>query len=997
MRSVAKFVIIIIFLLWGLPFLPVQANTNLIFINVDAKAEDDGMNLQIYFKIPNYQEQVRLNPKGNLQIINSPNNSNQLSAESEVREPDSPIRIVLLLDASGSMAGNLNNLKDAAKKAVDEAPARAEIAVFRFSYVPLAGGFPPIQDFTADRQLAKGAIDSIQASGGTCLYNATYQVTDYITKIAPNRQDRRAVIVFTDGKNEACDSNSSPIVDGNRSVDAVVARAKLSSITPLYTIGLCSTSQCNNVDKPVLERIAKETLGTSNFYNVNDLAQAFNEIMIELKNQWVANVKIRAHAGKNEAVLRIPTADNSNTLTGIFSFDSPRDFNTLPKIELAKEVAYDSRKDRYILDLKLLFPESLSRLDADILLSNRNTQVLVRTDVLTEIGKTPDGNTQYAVAADNFKAGQEYCFNIKAYDKNDQPIRTDRGETVLINKCLPQYDPQAALPKIEFVNVQYDSDKDQYGLDLKVSRPDIVGSLAAKVLEGKDINSQTLVGTETRLAVNETRADATDTSLKHVVSAASFKANQVYCFELKALDKKGQVIERDGANNTKLITTVSKCIAPYNPLLALPEIELLKTVNYDKEKDQYLLDIKVKRPEMVGHINIEVLQGNDSNASSLEIQTQASLPPPLPGEKEVKVTYNISTEKFKIDQAHCFNIVPVDKRGQLFRRESDKTGAPVSPAVNVCASKYDPVSYAIQEIKPDSNLSRARVSLGEVKGTAKRSLMIAGEIKEGDTVVEKIGNLKPDNIQSFDIILPEAFRQANVQKTYTLVLWLQEGNDRYKQVTRTFTVNPLAQFNWLLMLLIMVGILAMLGGGLFYYRRLKSPKAVAVSPYNQEHEADTNEVIAAPPSTPVLPANAGSELSAPGTNNADKTIFHSSDGIRTIIESSREQIYWVFEVIEGANSARYQFSDMGRVYRIGRAQQKQPVDIPLNSDRVSRRHVQIKLYNDVLRLSDNNSSNGTFVYEEQQRLNDGEWHALKSGDVFWVSKNIKIRVERTTH
>ncbi|MEZ4713876.1 MAG: VWA domain-containing protein [Caldilineaceae bacterium] len=122
--------------------------------------------------------------------------------EAQVLKPNTPINVALLLDASGSMAPLIGDVREAAKSSLQNAPPNANFAVFKFSEVKLDEEFRPIQPFTNDRNLVASAIDAVQSdpNGPTCLYNALAQAIQVLEQQQRGPEERSAIIVFTDGK-----------------------------------------------------------------------------------------------------------------------------------------------------------------------------------------------------------------------------------------------------------------------------------------------------------------------------------------------------------------------------------------------------------------------------------------------------------------------------------------------------------------------------------------------------------------------------------------------------------------------------------------------------------------------------------------------------------------------------------------------------------------------------------------------------------------------------
>lgn len=104
-----------------------------------------------------------------------------------------PTSIVLLIDTSSSMRGEeLAAATRAARRFVNEAPPRAEIAIVSFDQITRL-----VQDFTSDRALLAGALDRLETGGGTALYDGVVTALDILER---SQGQRQSMVVLSDGK-----------------------------------------------------------------------------------------------------------------------------------------------------------------------------------------------------------------------------------------------------------------------------------------------------------------------------------------------------------------------------------------------------------------------------------------------------------------------------------------------------------------------------------------------------------------------------------------------------------------------------------------------------------------------------------------------------------------------------------------------------------------------------------------------------------------------------
>jgi VWFA-related protein len=210
-----------------------------------------------------------------------------------VGEPgkNEPVSTVLVLDHSGSMSQpadegdslpKIKALQQAAGRFVDIMRPGARTKLLPFGsevdrpYVPLP--------FSADKQVLKGLIGTLEASGGTALYDATLDGIETLEAARP--EGKRAVVVLTDGVDEAPGSR--------HRVEEVIERAR-ETHTPLHLLALGRPGEFN---KPVMERMAKETGGSFHHArNQKALIEIFEQLSIDLHDEGIdeASLKTLAH------------------------------------------------------------------------------------------------------------------------------------------------------------------------------------------------------------------------------------------------------------------------------------------------------------------------------------------------------------------------------------------------------------------------------------------------------------------------------------------------------------------------------------------------------------------------------------------------------------------------------------------------------------------------------------------------------------------------------
>jgi VWFA-related protein len=197
-----------------------------------------------------------------------------ITAVEPLINPELPVGLVLVVDISGSMAGQpLADAQEAARTLVEQLGEEDEVAFIAFADTVDLDGLDPAREHspTTDRKVVKALIDGLEAKGGTPLYDALYKGARWAQE---GTLGHRAVILLTDGVDEdpgsAVASAETPIQEATR------------ANVPVFTIGLG-----NQIDAGYLERVARTTGGT--YQETPDSAQLttlFLNVLERLKQQY---------------------------------------------------------------------------------------------------------------------------------------------------------------------------------------------------------------------------------------------------------------------------------------------------------------------------------------------------------------------------------------------------------------------------------------------------------------------------------------------------------------------------------------------------------------------------------------------------------------------------------------------------------------------------------------------------------------------------------------
>lgn len=190
------------------------------------------------------------------------------------RESDLPLRIAILIDTSNSVRDRLRFEQEAAIDFLTTTirPNKDQAFVVSFDNEPQL-----LQDYTDNVEKLSQAIRSLQAGGGTGLYEAIYfsAKEKMIFFPPPEPYLRRVMIIVSDGEDN----------QSVRTREEALAMAQRGEVS-VFTISTNRAGAPRPGDK-VLKRLAEETGGQAFFpFAASDLAGDFRQIARELRSQY---------------------------------------------------------------------------------------------------------------------------------------------------------------------------------------------------------------------------------------------------------------------------------------------------------------------------------------------------------------------------------------------------------------------------------------------------------------------------------------------------------------------------------------------------------------------------------------------------------------------------------------------------------------------------------------------------------------------------------------
>lgn len=190
--------------------------------------------------------------------------ANLEAVQSVWRASRKPINLVMVLDISGSMAGEkMRSMQRAAANFAAQLSKGDRLTVLAFSTAVSVVHGPVIVQTDADRNTARNAINALIANGGTALYDGVGEASDLIRKDTSSQRSN-VIVLLSDGQ----DTGSKKY----RNDAALLERIRRDNTTTV------SIAYGKDADVSTMQRLARE--GNGDYYagSEADIAAIYAEI-----------------------------------------------------------------------------------------------------------------------------------------------------------------------------------------------------------------------------------------------------------------------------------------------------------------------------------------------------------------------------------------------------------------------------------------------------------------------------------------------------------------------------------------------------------------------------------------------------------------------------------------------------------------------------------------------------------------------------------------------
>lgn len=189
-------------------------------------------------------------------------------------QEDVPVSLGLVIDNSGSMREERQHVNKAALEFVKASNPSDEVFIVNFNDEAFLD-----QDFTSSLDRLQDALQRINTTGGTALYDATSISVDHLMDKGNKEYNKRALLVITDG-----DDTSS-----RTDLEILVRKLQKSDVT-IYAIGLLAEEERRAAKRAErhIRRLTRPTGGPAYFpAHYEEVEGLVRRIAADIRNQYI--------------------------------------------------------------------------------------------------------------------------------------------------------------------------------------------------------------------------------------------------------------------------------------------------------------------------------------------------------------------------------------------------------------------------------------------------------------------------------------------------------------------------------------------------------------------------------------------------------------------------------------------------------------------------------------------------------------------------------------
>jgi VWFA-related protein len=190
------------------------------------------------------------------------------------RHEDIPVAMGIVIDNSGSMREKRDKVNKAAINLVKASNPQDEVFIVNFN-----DEYYLDQDFTADLNKMREALEKVDTRGGTALYDAVVASADHMKK--NGKLDKKVLLVVTDGEDN----------ESQESLEQAIRRLQEENGPTVYALGLLGEEKQRRARK-ALQFMAEKTGGIAFFPKTLDqVDEITRQVAHDIRNQYTIGYK----------------------------------------------------------------------------------------------------------------------------------------------------------------------------------------------------------------------------------------------------------------------------------------------------------------------------------------------------------------------------------------------------------------------------------------------------------------------------------------------------------------------------------------------------------------------------------------------------------------------------------------------------------------------------------------------------------------------------------
>jgi Ca-activated chloride channel homolog len=195
--------------------------------------------------------------------------NNQPQTIKSFRHEDIPVAMGIVIDNSGSMREKRDRVNKAAINLVRASNPNDQVFVVNFN-----DEYYLDQDFTANINKLKEALEKVESRGGTALYDAIVASADHLKKNA--KLEKKVLFVVTDGEDNA----------SRESLEQAIQRLQQENGPTVYAIGLLGEEKQRRARR-ALQEIALRTGGVAFLpRTIEEVDEISSSVAHDIRNQY---------------------------------------------------------------------------------------------------------------------------------------------------------------------------------------------------------------------------------------------------------------------------------------------------------------------------------------------------------------------------------------------------------------------------------------------------------------------------------------------------------------------------------------------------------------------------------------------------------------------------------------------------------------------------------------------------------------------------------------